>query len=205
MKGEITLRRQRNLYLVDSENVGNSWVDIIHNLKGSDKIYVFYTSKSAHLEISQVHMIKDKLDKVEFIECNNGSKNALDFQLVSLMGSMIATAQKTIYTIVSNDTGFNSLIHFWHKRGVKVERRSVSEVLIKQSFSSCKVEVLDNAIAEACGKHIGKEILESIIVILDTNKQDRNAIYKGLNSKFSADGIQYYRAIKNVLDDYYRN
>ena len=62
------------------------------------------------------------------ISCYPG-KNGLDFQLVSYLGYLLKSAGKTEYIIISNDMGYDCVIHFWKEQGYKVSRMTVYDLI----------------------------------------------------------------------------
>ena len=56
--------------------------------------------------------------------CTNGEKNALDAQIVSAMGFMIAFCEpdKQEFIIVSKDHGYDPVIRFWLTKGIRARR-----------------------------------------------------------------------------------
>ena len=70
----------RNIFFVDSENVGDSWIQLFDYLNDDDCILVFYTDKSPNMSYANVVALKQSPFEPEFILCENGTDNALDFQ-----------------------------------------------------------------------------------------------------------------------------
>lgn len=113
-------------YLVDTENVSASGFVGIDQLPKSTKIYYFYSIKSYRPSYPEVEKLRNLKCKVEFVESAKSGTNALDFQMVSFLGSLIGKSSshgKHKYVLVSNDTGFDAVVDFWTKRGEKVERQ----------------------------------------------------------------------------------
>lgn len=111
----------KKVYLIDSENVNDAWVDLLPVLECGDSITVFYTDKSPHMCYQHVIALLEKEREIRFIKCFEGN-NALDFQLVSELGYMLCEMPECEYVIVSNDTGFDAIVKYWEKRGRKVSR-----------------------------------------------------------------------------------
>ena len=109
------------VYLIDSENVNDAWVELLPVLDHEDQIIVFYTDKSPHMCYQNVIALLNNDKKVEFIKCFEGN-NALDFQLVTELGYMLCNAPKQAYVIVSNDTGFDAIVKYWQKKEYDVSR-----------------------------------------------------------------------------------
>lgn len=57
-----------------------------------------------------------------YIEIENGTPNALDFQLSSYLGACIHKNPDHKYYIVSRDKGFDCVCHFWRDKSVLVKR-----------------------------------------------------------------------------------
>ncbi len=69
----------------------------------------------------QTIQLMNSANKPEFIECHEGS-NALDFQLVSYLGYELCADRTKEMIIVSKDTGFDAVVHFWQERGMQVKK-----------------------------------------------------------------------------------
>ena len=80
-------------YLIDSENVGDFWIPL--------------------LELPA--------DQAELIVCYEGT-NALDFQLCSELGYLIAVNKGDDFIIVTNDTGYDAAVKYWRHKEYSVKR-----------------------------------------------------------------------------------
>ncbi len=118
----------KKIFLVDTENVGSTWKDLLPAKTGSDQILLFFTENSPYVSYTDLQLILQFPDRFEMIKCNPG-KNGLDFQLVSYLGYLMKTASKANYVIVSNDSGFDAVVKFWQDRGMTVSRMNVYHVL----------------------------------------------------------------------------
>lgn len=117
----------KKTYLIDSENINDVWVELISILDDKDEILVFYTEKSAHMGYDRiVRLMEMKRGAIKWIKCFEG-QNALDFQLVTELGSRLSLEGKKEYVIVSNDTGYDAVVRYWQQRGCKVRRMKGSE------------------------------------------------------------------------------
>lgn len=108
----------RKYYLIDTENVGNRWLDMPHKIRRKDKIVTFYTKNhSKHLEkflSKQVHN-----PRILWLECAAG-ENALDYQLIGVLSYLIAKHPKSSFCIYSNDKDYHDTVEFWKSRGIKI-------------------------------------------------------------------------------------
>lgn len=109
-------------YLIDSENIKDTWIDLLDTMEEDDRLLVFYTVNSSHIRCEQVEKIMKKNDgRMSWVQCYEGN-NALDFQLVTKLGALIAGHKAREYVIVSKDTGFDAVVKFWGKEGVAIRR-----------------------------------------------------------------------------------
>ncbi len=120
--GKDKLDFMKRTYLIDSENINDVWVEILDALESGDCIMVFFTDKSAHMGYDRiVRLMELEKGTVRWIRCFGG-QNALDFQLVTELGHQICQDQEREYVIVSNDTGYDSVVRYWQQRGCSVSR-----------------------------------------------------------------------------------
>ena len=59
------------IYYIDSENVGDSWIDLLLHVEG--RFVVFYTGRSPRIAYSQMIQVLNAANKPEFIECHEGN------------------------------------------------------------------------------------------------------------------------------------
>lgn len=109
------------VYFIDTENVATRWVECLPTIKTGSKILMFYTTASPSLSMVHLSKIFKVTKDLEFIQCKAGH-NALDFQLVTELGSRVARNSKNKYVIVSGDTGFNAVVDYWRQRDIDVSR-----------------------------------------------------------------------------------
>lgn len=107
------------IYLVDYENVHNDGVTDIQKLSASDRVVIFYgdSIKSIPFE-THVEMMASKA-AIEYIETHKVAKNYLDFQLATYLGFLIGKGEKGPVYIISQDTGFDSIVDFWRGRNIE--------------------------------------------------------------------------------------
>lgn len=122
----------RKIYLVDTENEGGKrYADILKNGLGNNMLYLFFTEKTAKIDLYCFREALRYPNQVVVEACNAG-KNGLDFQLCSMLGYLAATGGSTDeYFILSNDSGYDPCVEFWKQKGKNVARLSFS-------LSECK-------------------------------------------------------------------
>lgn len=115
----------KKFYLVDTENVGSVWVDLIPTLGKQDCLLLFYTVNSSGISYEDLLKLAGQEEKYQMIQCFTG-RNGLDFQLVSYLGYLIKSNVKAEFIIISNDIGYDSVVRFWSARDIAVSRVKAS-------------------------------------------------------------------------------
>ena len=101
------------IYLIDFENVKSKGLEGIDKLEETDSVIIFFSENSDTLSFEMHQKVLSSKADIEYFKVSVGGKNALDFQLSTLLGYMVA---KEIYThifVISNDRGFDFLHAFW--------------------------------------------------------------------------------------------
>lgn len=121
MSAEKTIK---TTMFIDSENVGNAWCPLLKDTQRGDQILVFYTSNSPSMSLTEMQQVVQAKARIECISCTCGTKNALDFQLVSELGNRIRGSRRNTrkFTIVSKDKGFDAVVQYWKGKAYDVVR-----------------------------------------------------------------------------------
>lgn len=111
-------------YFVDYENVHSDGIMDCTELEKDDVVCVIYTEQAKNITLDVIEKLSRSGVTLELDKAGTGAKNALDFQLSSYLGYMIAKheGEDVRYVIISKDTGFDRLIDFWGERGVTITR-----------------------------------------------------------------------------------
>lgn len=115
----------KKFYLVDTENVGSVWVDLIPTLGKQDCLLLFYTVNSSGISYEDLLKLAGQEEKYQMIQCFTG-RNGLDFQLVSYLGYLIKSNAKAEFVIISNDNGYDAVVRFWNAKDISVSRVKAS-------------------------------------------------------------------------------
>ncbi|MDE7294102.1 MAG: hypothetical protein K2N72_06730 [Oscillospiraceae bacterium] len=103
------------VYLVDFENVHSAGLMGVEKLSEKDSVYIFYSNNSNSMSFEAHAMLKATAAKVVPLHVSSGNKNALDFQLASFTGYLAGTSEDREVTIISVDTGYTFIQHFWER------------------------------------------------------------------------------------------
>ena len=111
----------KHIYLVDCENVGANYEVAV-----KDDYYqaYYFTSGNKHINFEL------KPNEFELHYTHNGCKDALDFIINTYLGYLVAKhpKSKTIYHIISKDTGFDNMAGFWGEQGYRVRRSDPADL-----------------------------------------------------------------------------
>ena len=110
---------------VDSENVSrkNPYITL---LLGESSVYIVFCISGAQDTVTRykANVTLNAKAQVAFCLCETGTKNALDFQLVGLVGQHLAIHPKDIVRILSADTGYDAAVALFCRQGFDVQRIS---------------------------------------------------------------------------------
>ena len=127
---ERKMKLKRKYYLIDTENVGDRWFDLLQKIEKKDQVITFYTENhSKRLKeylLTQVHN-----PRILWLECATGN-NALDYQLIGVLAYLIAKHPKASFCIYSNDKDYWNTVDFWQSRGIDVRQKGFEEVSKKK-------------------------------------------------------------------------
>lgn len=102
-----------NCFLIDFENVKSSGLKGIEHLIESDDVYIFYSEYANTITFDVHHKINKSHANLKFFKSGIVAKNALDFQLISYLGYLIAQKKYKNYFVITGDRGFESAVSFW--------------------------------------------------------------------------------------------
>ena len=102
-----------NIFLIDYENVNSIGLNGIDLLTKDDRVYLFYSENANSINIDIMNIIVKGNFSFKNFKLNKSDKNALDFQLVLFLGTMIKSKKSsTNFYIISHDNGYQSAIDF---------------------------------------------------------------------------------------------
>lgn len=109
------------VYLLDYENTNEAGLSGVEKLSPHDSLLIFYND-SSKISIDYHKKLENSQCKTTYFKLNKSAKNALDFQLSTYLGYLIHEDSKELYSIISKDTGFDSVVTFWKGRQIKINR-----------------------------------------------------------------------------------
>lgn len=103
-------------YLIDFENVKSKGLSGIERLTDDDKVIIFYSENSDTISFEMHQSVMNSKAEVKYLKVSVGGKNALDFQLSTYLGYLVALNIYTHIFVISSDRGFDFLNDFWNKK-----------------------------------------------------------------------------------------
>ena len=117
--------------MIDTENVGERWLDMLKKVRRKDRIIPFYTRyHSRNLEKFMVNQVHNP--KILWLECIAGT-NALDYQLMGVLSYLIAKHPKASFCIFSNDKDYQDIVDLWKSRGIKIRQKGFKIIKRKKA------------------------------------------------------------------------
>ena len=114
----------RNVFLVDFENVNRLAFTGVTALTETDEVIVLYTKACIKTPKALEDFYLKTKASLTMMYAENGHKNALDFQLSALLGRLSCEERfKTKYYIIAKDKGYDCLSIFLSRFGIDVIRR----------------------------------------------------------------------------------
>ena len=165
-----------NYFFVDFENVHSGGFEGIEYYSNDDIIFLMYTDVCQSISVKVLEkMLKNNVTNLQLIKVAAGGKNALDFQLSTYLGYLIAKTeeQNVGYYIISKDSGFDFIVSFWNGHGVPVKRIPNFLPLKQRNNKPADIITLHTAKAEVIenNKEITKQENTKKIAAAEENKE----------------------------------
>ena len=182
------------VYLVDYENVKGDGLNGINNLTDMDKVHIFYSENADRLTFGLHKRLNEANCKIYYQKVEVGRKNALDFQLVTYLGYLINENKNDEYVIVSRDNGFQPVIKWWQKRGIRI---SLVADLTKQDILQKEKELLQQ-VRQVIEDDKDSRLVTDYIMKYKTKQGINNALAKVYGTTKAG---KLYNAIKPLIND----
>ena len=170
------------IFLIDFENVKSKGLTGIDLLEADDTVIIMYSENSDTISFEMHQKVMNCKADIEYFKVHVGGKNALDFQLSSLLGYIVARGEHSHIFIISNDRGFDFLHDFWHGdfvagiKSVVYRTRTISQALsYAQGAGQVRIDEPDEPIEETHEEIIEEDVFEPAEPIIeqdDTGTED---------------------------------
>lgn len=105
-------------FLIDLENVKNQGLVGVELLAPEDRVFIFYSESANSLSIPIIQAMNNSRAQIEYVRLQRSGRNAMDFQIVALLGFLIGSERKGLYCIVSQDNGYLAPVEFFMDHAV---------------------------------------------------------------------------------------
>lgn len=188
-----------NYILVDCENIDRDQIKDFKGIKDGDALILFYSEQHKSITIDVMDFVAKHNLKLECHKVKTGSGHALDFQLSSYLGYLIAKNNDASikYCIVAGDKGYDVLIDFWKKHNINLTRKTLPEAKknvtsISTASSSVKEQdAKDNKILEGgtttdyeIKQYLSAEDMPEEVLKIVNQYKTKQAINNGLNKLY---------------------
>lgn len=128
------------IFLIDYENVNSAGLHGIGQAAPDDRVILFHSHAANTISFELFDELKSASVIPERVCISKTGKNALDFQLVTFLGYLIAKEHAGEYYIISRDSGFESTVTFCRDYlGTNVQlRHSIKAAIGSQSAKKAK-------------------------------------------------------------------
>ena len=176
--------------LIDFENIQPKALGRL--VPGATRIYVFLGQHQSKVMLDLVKALQSFGNDAEYIQIQGSGPDAVDFHIAFYVGEISTRAPDTHFQIISKDKGFDPLVKYLNRSGLKCRRinsmleqdpgptaavnpqyKRVLEVLSKSEKKSLprKRKTLAQHISSIFQKKLSDVEVESVIDLLFLNKQ----------------------------------
>lgn len=183
-------------YFVDYENVNTEGLQGIEALTASDEVVVFYSEHADRLTFDLHRRINESKAQVSYFKVSACKKNALDFQLVSYLGYLVAQNPGQRFCIISRDTGFQSVVRFWAEQQIAIEQTHDLASCQQQRQPAAQSDPLEQQVAQLVGNK------DTAALVTDCLQRSRNKqeLHNMLAAALRSDEVgKIYKKVKHLL------
>lgn len=191
----------KNIFLVDYENTGMKGIKGIEKLEETDEIYIFYSFKSNNISWDCFKKLQNLKSKLELMEVKVGTKDALDFQLISFLGYLVGKDKNNElnFIVISEDKGYDFVSDFWR------EKFNLKNIFRCENIELSKQEILiseENKLKKLfqnLGERISDTDFKNVYTMIKEEKKDElHNLCQGL-FKFKKGNYVYEKIKKNFF------
>jgi len=155
------------IFLIDYENVNSAGLHGIGQAAPDDRVILFHSHAANTISFELFDELKNAAVLPERVCISKTGKNALDFQLVTFLGYLIAKEHAEDYFIISRDSGFESTVTFCRDfLGTNVQlRSSIKAAIGSQPVKKAKATtapIVKPAVQKPAAKKNGKKATVSL-------------------------------------------
>jgi hypothetical protein len=129
--------------LVDFENVQPANLRLLDGTPC--KVMVFVGANQTRVPIELAQALQRFGTDAEYIRISGNGSNALDFHIAYRLGELMQRDPEACFHVISKDTGFDPLLDYLRRRGVRAQRsKDVADIpFLKLSNAKSRAEKLE--------------------------------------------------------------
>ncbi len=205
------------LFLIDYENVNSAGLAGISLLSEEDRVILFYSQSANTVSFDVFDELMESRVMPEKVNLSQSGKNALDFQLVTYLGYLIAREEADEFFIISRDTGYAATVTFCKaqlhtrvqmkpsiraafsgKTPVAVKKMSMPVAAMPLAAQSSTIAAAEAILAEM-DPPVPEEIAEEILACMRRCRTE-SEFHNALQNQFrSTDTKHYYHCLKRCF------
>lgn len=191
-------------YLIDYENVNADGMQGVELLSEADHVLIFYSEHADRLTFELHRKLNESAAQVEYIKVGTNKKHALDFQLVSFLGYLLAKHEDERFFIISRDNGFRNVINFWEEKDVTIVQLTSIQQSTEKEEPEIEVELLfeddDDGLQYQVMTATGKTEFAADIADCIRSSENRQELHNALAARFRSDNVgEIYKQVKHLL------
>ena len=198
----------KHYILIDYENVQTKSLSVLLGAPNQAfRIMVFVGANQSKLPIELVQSMQSFGDKAEYVQITGSGRNALDFHIAYYLGALTEREPKTIFHVISKDTGYDQLIKHLKSKRINVARQKdlfdipwlssankkpadeqidaiVKNLSARGPSRPRKVKTLKNSINSLFANKLGPEKIDALVKDLQDRKyvviKQENVTYRNM-------------------------
>lgn len=185
-------------YLVDYENVNIDGMQGIELLSSNDEVIIFYSEHADRLTFDLHQKIIATEAKVLYTKVGACKKNALDFQLVTYLGYLVALHPGAQFYIVSRDNGYKNVVNFWLEK--QIELVQIGEINQVQAQSEVQVQTQENPWFRKVEKLFVDQETAALVAKCLQESHSKQELHNKIAAIFRSEDVGgYYKRVKHLL------
>lgn len=185
-------------YFVDYENVHEEGLKGITELTEQDTVYIFYSKNAQTLTFDLHHKLNESKATLSFEKVTVGTKHALDFQLATFLGYLIAENRGEEFLLITKDKGYQCLCSYWKAKNINIS--------ICQDVTGRALQDEESELSGKVNKLIEDENIVRKVVGIMQKYKTKQEIHSALVKQYPSKGgnkqaSQIYNLIKPLLAD----
>lgn len=191
-------------YLIDYENVNADGMQGVERLEQTDRVMIFYSEHADRLTFELHRKLNDSAAQVEYIKVGTNKKHALDFQLVSFLGYLLAKYEDEQFYIISRDNGFRNVISFWDEKDITIVQLASIQQSMEEEEPEIEVELIydeeDDGLQYQVMAAMGETEHAADIAECIRTSSNRQELHNSLAARFRSDSVgEIYKMVKHLL------